>query len=120
MLRLSLQRRRSLLPWLFLGPGLAWLIVFFAIPLVNQLNVSLQSGDPETGYVFSWAFGTYVDAIADYHEQFLRSIGYSASATVLCLLIGFPLAYFMAFKAGRLRNLMLLLVILPFFVSYVL
>ena len=54
MLRLSLRRRRQLLPWLFLGPGLLWLIVFFAIPLLNQLNVSLQSGDPETGYTFTW------------------------------------------------------------------
>ena len=120
MLRLSLRTRRRLLPWLFVGPGLLWLLVFFALPLVNQLNVSLQTGDPETGYVFSWAFSTYVDAIADYHEQFLRSIGYSATATVLCLVIGFPLAYFIAFKAGRFKNLMLLLVILPFFISYVL
>jgi spermidine/putrescine transport system permease protein len=120
MLRLSLQRRRKLMPWIFLGPGLAWLIVFFAIPLVNQLNVSLQTGDPETGYVFSWAFSTYSDAISEYHEQFLRSIGYAATATVLCFVIAFPLAYFIAFKAGRYKNLMLLLIILPFFVSYVL
>ena len=120
MLRLSLHRRRQLLPWVFLGPGLLWLIVFFAIPLVNQLNVSLQTGDPENGYVFSWAFGTYASAIADYHEQFRRSIGYAAAATVLCFAIGFPLAYFIAFKAGRFKNLMLLLVVLPFFVSYVL
>jgi spermidine/putrescine transport system permease protein len=120
VLRLSLRTRRRLLPWLFVGPGLLWLLVFFALPLVNQLNVSLQTGDPESGYVFSWAFSTYADAIADYHEQFLRSIGYSATATVLCLVIGFPLAYFIAFKAGRFKNLMLLLVILPFFISYVL
>jgi spermidine/putrescine transport system permease protein len=120
VLRLSLRTRRRLLPWLFVGPGLLWLLVFFALPLINQLNVSLQTGDPETGYVFSWAFSTYVDAISDYHEQFLRSIGYSATATVLCLVIGFPLAYFIAFKAGRFKNLMLLLVILPFFISYVL
>ena len=120
MLRLSLQRRRRLMPWIFLGPGLAWLIVFFAIPLVNQLNVSLQTGDPETGYVFNWAFSTYTDAISDYSEQFLRSIGYAATATVLCFVIAFPLAYFIAFKAGRYKNLMLLLIILPFFVSYVL
>jgi spermidine/putrescine transport system permease protein len=120
MLRLSLHRRRQLLPWIFLGPGLAWLVIFFAIPLVNQLNVSLQSGDPETGYVFNWAFSTYTDAISDYHEQFVRSIGYSAVATLLDFIIAFPLAYFIAFKAGRWKNLMLLLVILPFFVSYVL
>ena len=120
MLRLSLRRRRQLLPWLFLGPGLLWLIVFFAIPLVNQINVSLQSGDAETGYAFDWAFGTYTDAIKDYHVQFLRSIGYAATATILCLIIGFPLAYFTAFKAGKYKNLILLLIILPFFVSYVL
>jgi spermidine/putrescine transport system permease protein len=120
LLRLSLHQRRRLLPWLFLGPGLAWLIVFFAIPLVNQLNVSLQTGDPETGYTFTWAFSTYADAISEYDTQFVRSIGYAATATVLCFVIGFPLAYFVAFKAGRYRNLMLALIILPFFVSYVL
>src|SRR3954471_11934352 len=120
MLRLSLHRRRQLLPWIFLGPGLAWLVVFFAIPLVNQLNVSLQTGDPETGYVFNWEFSTYSNAISDYHEQFVRSLGYSAAATVLDFAIAFPLAYFIAFKAGRYKNFMLLLVILPFFVSYVL
>jgi spermidine/putrescine transport system permease protein len=108
------------MPWIFLGPGLAWLIVFFAIPLVNQLNVSLQTGDPETGYVFTWAFSNYADALSEYDTQFLRSIGYAASATVLCFVIAFPLAYFIAFKAGRWKSLMLLLIILPFFVSYVL
>ena len=120
MLRLSLRRRRQLLPWLFIGPGLLWLIVFFAIPLINQLNVSLQSGDAETGYSFTWEFSVYTNAIKDYSTQFLRSIGYSATATVLCLIIGFPLAYFAAFKAGRFKNLILLLIILPFFTSYVL
>ncbi len=117
---LSLQRRRKLLPWLFLAPGLAWLLIFFGIPLVNQLYVSLQTGDPETGYVFDWNFGVYTEAVSDYHEQFLRSIGYAATATVLCFVIAFPLAYFIAFKGGRFKNLMLLLIILPFFVSYVL
>jgi spermidine/putrescine transport system permease protein len=82
--------------------------------------VSLQTGDPETGYVFNWAFSTYSNAVSDYSEQFVRSIGYSAVATILCFVIGFPLAYFIAFKAGRFKNALLLLVILPFFVSYVL
>ncbi|MBJ7520921.1 MAG: ABC transporter permease [Solirubrobacteraceae bacterium] len=118
---MSLRRRRQLVPWLLIGPGLLWLAVFFAIPLANQLYVSLQTGDPETGYQFTWAFGTYTDAIADYQEQFLRSIGYAATATILCLVIGFPLAYYTAFKARPwMRNLILLLVILPFFVSSVL
>jgi spermidine/putrescine transport system permease protein len=120
MLRLTLQRRRQLLPWLFLGPGLVWLLVFFAIPLLNQANVSLQTGDPESGYVFTWAFSTYADAVSQYDTQFVRSVGYAATATVLCFAIGFPLAYFIAFKAGRWKSFMLLLIILPFFVSYVL
>ncbi len=117
---MSLHRRRQLLPWLFLGPGLLWLVVFFGIPLVNQLYLSLQTGDAETGYVFDWNFGVYTDAISDYHEQFVRSIGYAATATLLCFVIAFPLAYFIAFKGGRFKNLMLLLIILPFFMSYVL
>jgi spermidine/putrescine transport system permease protein len=120
VLRLSLRRRRQLLPWLFLGPGLLWLVVFFAIPLLNQLNVSLQTGDPETGYTFAWAFGTYGDAVSEYSVQIRRSIAYAGISTLLCFAIGFPLAYFIAFKAGRFKNVLLLLVVLPFFVSYVL
>jgi spermidine/putrescine transport system permease protein len=118
VLRLSNRTRRRLLPYLFLGPGLLWLIVFFLVPLVNQLNVSLQTGNPETGYSFAWHFATYSDALSQYHAQFLRSLGYAATATVLDLIIAFPLAYFIAFKAGRARNLMLLLIVLPFFTSY--
>ena len=120
MLRLSLKRRRSLLPYLFIAPGLLWLIIFFAIPLFNQGSVSLMTGNPEQGYHLHWHFATYTDAISKYDTQFLRSIVFAGSATILCLVIGFPLAYFIAYKAGRWKNFMLLLVILPFFTSYVL
>jgi spermidine/putrescine transport system permease protein len=115
---MSVRRRRALLPYLILAPGLAWLLVFFAIPAVNQLYVSLQEGNYEIGYTFAWAWGTYGDAISTYQEQFFRSLGYAAAATVLAFLIAFPLAYFIAFKAGRWKNLMLLLIVLPFFTSY--
>ena len=116
---MSPRRRRALLPYLLVGPGLAWLLVFFAIPAVNQLWVSLQTGTPEDGFAQTWNWSVYPDAISEYSEQLLRSIGYSAAATVICLVIAFPLAYFMAFKAGRFKNLMLLLVVLPFFTSYI-
>jgi spermidine/putrescine transport system permease protein len=79
-----------------------------------------MSGNPEQGYNLTWAFHTYWDAISAYKVQFGRSILYSGIATVLCLIIGFPLAYFAAFHAGRWRGLILLLIILPFFMSYVL
>jgi spermidine/putrescine transport system permease protein len=118
VLRLSLRRRRQLLPYLFLGPGLLWLVLFFLVPLLNQANVSLQAGNPDSGYAFSWHFATYTDALSAYHVQILRSLGYAASATVIDLVIAFPLAYFIAFKAGRWKNLMLLLIVLPFFTSY--
>jgi spermidine/putrescine transport system permease protein len=120
MLRLSLKRRRSLLPYLFLGPGMLWLLIFFAIPLVNQGGVSLMTGNPEAGYTLQWHFATYTNAISDYGTQFGRSVLFSGIATLLCLVIAFPLAYFMAYKAGRYKNFMLLLIVLPFFTSYVL
>ncbi|MCW3023437.1 MAG: binding-protein-dependent transport system inner rane component [Conexibacter sp.] len=120
MLRLSLKRRRSLLPYLFLGPGMLWLLIFFAIPLINQGSVSLMTGNPEQGYTLQWHFSTYTQALSDYGTQFGRSVLFAGIATVLCLIIAFPLAYFMAYKAGRWKNFMLLLIVLPFFTSYVL
>ena len=120
MLRLSEPGRRRLTPWLFAIPGLLWLIIFFAVPLINQGAVSVMSGDPEAGYRLTWAWSTYSDALSNYDTQFLRSFEYAGVATLIDLVIAFPLAYFIAFKAGRWRNFLLLLVVLPFFVSYVL
>jgi spermidine/putrescine transport system permease protein len=114
----SLRRRRALWPWLLLAPGLAWLVVFFAVPALNQFYVSLQEGSLERGYSLTWNWDVYTDVLGRYDEQLLRSIGYAATATVLALAISFPLAYFVAFKAGRFKNLLLLLIVLPFFTSY--
>jgi spermidine/putrescine transport system permease protein len=117
--RLSLRRRRALLPYLLMGPGVAWLVLFFAIPIVNQLWVSLQTGNADTGFRQTYNWSVYPDSISQYTDQLFRSLGYAATATVLCLVISFPLAYFIAFKAGRWKNVMLLLIILPFFTSYI-
>jgi spermidine/putrescine transport system permease protein len=114
----TLRRRRALWPWLLLAPGLAWLLVFYAIPALNQFYVSLQEGSLEQGYAFNWHWGVYGDVLSTYKEQFLRSLLYAGIATVLALVISFPLAYFIAFKSGRFRNALLLLIILPFFTSY--
>jgi spermidine/putrescine transport system permease protein len=116
-LGLSLRARRHLFPYLLLGPGLLWLLVFYLIPSLTQGYVSLQSGTLEEGYTFTWAWHTYSDALSNYGEQFVRSFGYAAAATVLCLIIAFPLAYYIAFKSRR-KNLLLLLIVLPFFTSY--
>src|SRR3954451_11685297 len=114
---LSLLTRRKLLPYLLLVPGLAWLLAFFLAPILSQSWVSLQTGNLEDGFQFDWAFHNYSDALSNYSEQFLRSFEYAAVATVLALIISFPLAYYIAFKS-RHKNVLLLLIVLPFFTSY--
>jgi spermidine/putrescine transport system permease protein len=115
-LRASLKKKG--LPYLLLLPGLGWLVLFFAVPLGYMLFESLKSGTPDTGFLFNWEFSNYSDAISDFHEQFLRSFEYAGMATLLSLVIGYPLAYVIAFRGGRWRNALLLAVIVPFFVTY--
>ncbi|MET8680830.1 ABC transporter permease [Streptomyces sp. NPDC004647] len=110
--------RKRLVPYWLLLPGILWLLVFFAAPLVYQASTSVQTGSLEEGFKVTWHFATYADALGEYYPQFLRSVLYSGTATLLCLLVGYPLAYTIAFRAGRWRNLVLILVIAPFFTSF--
>ena len=110
--------RRGALPYLLLAPGLLWLIVFFLIPLGYMLDISLQTGDLETGFERTFNFGVYPEAISDYGAQLGRSFLYAGLATLISLVAGFPLAYFIAFRGGKWKNALLLLVILPFFITY--
>jgi spermidine/putrescine transport system permease protein len=112
------RRRKAALPYLLLLPGLGWLLLFFAIPLVIMALESLKTGTIDTGFQLTWEFSNYTDALSDYREQFLRSFEYAGLATLIALLIGYPLAYVIAFRGGRYRNALLLLVIVPFFVTY--
>ena len=112
------QRHRGLLPYLLLAPGLLWLVFFFAVPLYYMGRISLESGTIFTGYQFNWHFETYTDAISNYDEQFMRSFVYAGTATLIALVIGYPLAYAIAFRGGKWKTALLLLVILPFFVTY--
>jgi spermidine/putrescine transport system permease protein len=112
------HRHRWLTPYLLLAPGLAFLAVFFLVPTYYLGNTSLQSGDLFDGYVFTWAWDNYKNAISGYDAQFARSLEYAAIATVVAFLISYPLAYWIAFRGGRWKNLLLLLIIAPFFVTY--
>jgi spermidine/putrescine transport system permease protein len=112
------RTRRSLLPYALLAPGLLWLIVFFLVPLYYMAEISLKTGTLETGYQLTWHFETYTDAISNYQDQLLRSFEYAALSTLISLVIAFPLAYVIAFRGGRYKNALLLLVILPFFITY--
>jgi spermidine/putrescine transport system permease protein len=114
-----LRRHRGLVPYLFLVPGGLWLVVFFLVPILTMASVSLQEGSLGTGYRLTFNFGIFPDAIVRWDTQLIRSLEYGLIVTVLTLLIGYPMAYTIAFRGGRYKSILLLLVILPFFTSFI-
>jgi spermidine/putrescine transport system permease protein len=110
--------RRRLIPYFLLGPGLIWLVLFFVVPMYFMGRISLQSGTLTTGFEFTWDWANFSDGLTEYDTQFLRSFLYAGVATVLCLLIAYPLAYAIAFRGGRWKNLLLFAVVAPFFTTY--
>jgi spermidine/putrescine transport system permease protein len=112
-----LHRHRGLTPYLLLAPGVLWLGIFFLIPLGFLAYESLQSGIFPS-FQFTWEFSNFSTALSDYHEQLLRSFFYAGIATIACLLLSYPLVYWIAFRAGPWRNLFLLMIVAPFFVTY--
>jgi spermidine/putrescine transport system permease protein len=113
-----LHRHRGLVPYLLLAPGLGFLALFFVVPIYYLANTSLQEGSVDVGYAFTWAWENYGDAIAAYDEHLVRSLLYAGIATAVALLVSYPLAYWIAFHGGRWKNVLLLIVIAPFFVTY--
>ena len=111
-------RYRALLPYLLLAPGLAWLAIFFIIPIFALGQRSLEEGTFAEGFRFTWHWQNYPELVSQFREQFIRSFRFAGMATLLAFLIGYPLAYFIAFRGGRFKNLLLFLVILPFFTTY--
>jgi spermidine/putrescine transport system permease protein len=97
---------------------MAWLGLFFLAPLGFLGYQSLESGSFEQGYTFDWSFSNYTDAISTYHEQLTRSFLYAGIATVAALLVAYPLVYWIAFRGGRWKNLLLILIVAPLFVTY--
>ncbi|MGH2572663.1 MAG: ABC transporter permease [Actinomycetota bacterium] len=112
------RRGRRPTPYMLLVPGLLFLLLFYVWPTVQMFFVSLQEGSLETGYRLTWHWQTYADAFARYDTQLIRSVVYGLIVTVGCLLISYPLAYFIALRGGRWKNALLFMVILPFFVSF--
>jgi spermidine/putrescine transport system permease protein len=110
--------RRRLVPYWLVGPGLLWLILFFVVPMYFMGEMALRSGTVETGYTFDWAWSNFPDALSGRGEQIVRTFFYAGTATLLALLIAYPLAYAIAFRAGRFKLLLLFAVIAPFFTTY--
>jgi spermidine/putrescine transport system permease protein len=113
------QLRRRLTPYALILPGWLWLVIFFVVPTITMLSVSTMTGNDLNGFKQTFHFSTYSDAWSSYHVQIVRSLMYGLIATVLCLVIGYPVAYWIAFRGGRYKSALLFLLLLPFFVSFV-
>jgi spermidine/putrescine transport system permease protein len=114
-----IHRHRWLTPYLLLAPGLAFLALFFLVPLGFLGHQSLETQNPiDFTNSFTWAWHNYSDALTTYDAQLIRSFEYAAIATAIALLLSYPLAYWIAFRGGRWKNLLLLMIIAPFFVTY--
>lgn len=111
------------MPYLLILPGLLWILLFFLVPLLSLSATSLQKKAGETlsdGFVPAFELANYSSAITEYYPQFIRAFAYAGVATLLALIIAYPLAYYIAFRATKYKYLMLVLVIAPFFASFLL
>lgn len=113
-----IRRYRWAIPYVLMAPGIAWLLVFFVVPNFRMLQMSLSSGSVERGFAFAWDFANYTGNIERFAGNFQNSLVFGGLATLLCFLVGYPLAYTIAFRGGRYKNLLLFLVISPFFTSF--
>lgn len=109
---------RRLIPYLLVLPGAVWLVVLFVVPLASQVKTSLEQGTLLTGIAFTWHWQNYLQAITGFGDVLLRSFFYAGLATALAVAVGYPLAYFIVFRGGRWRTLLLFPVIVPFLVTY--
>jgi spermidine/putrescine transport system permease protein len=116
----GIETRRALAPYGLLKPGILWLSLFFLAPLWTMMEMSLSSKKSRFDFSpsFSWEWENYSKALTDFGPQFGRSFLYAGIATLLTLLIGYPLAYVIAFRGGKYRTMLLGLIAVPFFTSY--
>src|SRR5437016_5259408 len=112
------HRHRGATPYLLLSPGMLWLALFFLIPIGYLVDQSLQSGSVIFGFHFTWEWGNYWSALKGYRGEFERSFIYAGLATLIALVVSYPVAYWIAFRGGRWKNLLLLFIVAPFFVTY--
>jgi len=111
-------RFRKVVPYLLLARGLLWLTLFYILPAIQMFTYSISTGSIDDGYTIDLSGNAYITALTTFSKQFINSIVYGGIATLLTLVIGFPVAYTIAFKGGRYKNLILFLVIAPFFTSF--
>ena len=113
--------KKKLLPYWLLAPGIIWLLIFFLVPIYQLISTSTQTQGFGIGtYVQTYRFANFIDAITSSRAQLFRSFEYAFLATAFALVISYPLAYAVAFKSGRWKNTLLVLIVAPFFCSFLL
>ncbi len=115
-------RKARVVPYALSFPGMLWMFLFFVVPLVTLLRIALSyKPDPfHPQTVFNWQWSNFGTAFSKYGGPLVRGFVYAGIATLLCVLISYPIAYFIAFRAGAWKNLLLGLVMVPFFTSFLL
>lgn len=111
--------RRRLVPYGLLLPGIAWLIIFYVVPMLRLVSVSLQTGIYPR-YRFAWEWSNYAELFVNYGGQALNSLLYAVLATGIGLAIAYPLAYFIAFRGGKFKNFLLVMLLVPFLMPFLL
>ncbi|MCO6501598.1 MAG: ABC transporter permease [Acidimicrobiales bacterium] len=114
-----MARRRAMVPYLLLLPGIAWLLVFFMVPILRLIGVSLQSG-VYPNYEFTWQWDNYARLWTTYGSQVWNSLRFAFAATVICLVLAYPLAYFIAFRGGKWKNFLVVMLLMPFLMPFLL
>lgn len=114
------DRKRRRVPYLLLAPGIIYLILLYLVPLISLTRMALQEGNLQSGYEFTWAWENFTQVFTTYRAQLFRSLLYSVGATLITLLLGYPLAYAIALRTGRWKNLFLVLLLVPFLIPFLL
>lgn len=111
---------KRLAPYLLSLPAGVWLLLLFILPLGVMMIQSLETCSPATGQcVMTWHWGELPSQVNLYHQQFVTSLIFAGVATIFDLIISFPIAYWIAFYGGRRKNFFLIMLLVPFFVSFI-
>src|SRR5947208_9392430 len=98
------HRLRPVIPYLLLGPGIVWLFLFFVVPAIQMFLMSVSSGSLDEGFKVTFSMNAYARALSRFPNQFSNSLIFGGLATLATFLIGFPVAYTIAFRGGRYKN----------------
>ena len=113
-----IRGRSSKASHLLLAPATFWLAVFLVLPVASLLILSVAQKGPYGTFLWSFTWANFARALdAKYLPVLLRTLGYAGTSTLLCLLLGYPLAYYLSFFAGKKRDLLIILLMIPFWTS---